>query len=222
MVWCIVSCFFFLMIRRPPRSTLFPYTTLFRATRPGGIPGAIEDRVVLIGLRARPRVEGHAREGAVGLIDAHHAPQRIVGPDPRDALLDEVRLGVVAIALREVGLVLLDRVSLVVEDRASVSDPPLAALRSRGNPCFGQHGIAEPGRISHGDLPARRGIAVGLPALGPRRQRSPTVVPGPGVVREPRGRIVERVAFTVSTDERGRGPAPHRVEPPRRGLPVGS
>src|SRR2546426_12786547 len=24
-------CFFFLMIRRPPRSTLFPYTTLFRA-----------------------------------------------------------------------------------------------------------------------------------------------------------------------------------------------
>src|SRR6266496_5164228 len=28
------SFFFFLMIRRPPRSTLFPYTTLFRS-RPG-------------------------------------------------------------------------------------------------------------------------------------------------------------------------------------------
>src|SRR3712207_9557862 len=27
--------FFFLMIRRPPRSTLFPYTTLFRSARPG-------------------------------------------------------------------------------------------------------------------------------------------------------------------------------------------
>src|SRR5256885_465465 len=27
-----VSDFFFLMIRRPPRSTLFPYTTLFRST----------------------------------------------------------------------------------------------------------------------------------------------------------------------------------------------
>src|SRR6266446_9535534 len=25
------GCFFFLMIRRPPRSTLFPYTTLFRS-----------------------------------------------------------------------------------------------------------------------------------------------------------------------------------------------
>src|SRR5256885_11961393 len=28
-----VSIFFFLMIRRPPRSTLFPYTTLFRSER---------------------------------------------------------------------------------------------------------------------------------------------------------------------------------------------
>src|SRR2546430_17614579 len=28
--------FFFLMIRRPPRSTLFPYTTLFRSARTGG------------------------------------------------------------------------------------------------------------------------------------------------------------------------------------------
>src|SRR2546429_9869960 len=27
-------CFFFLMIRRPPRSTLFPYTTLFRSPPP--------------------------------------------------------------------------------------------------------------------------------------------------------------------------------------------
>src|ERR1035437_10582238 len=27
------SSFFFLMIRRPPRSTLFPYTTLFRSPR---------------------------------------------------------------------------------------------------------------------------------------------------------------------------------------------
>src|SRR2546425_1125766 len=28
--------FFFLMIRRPPRSTLFPYTTLFRSHAPEG------------------------------------------------------------------------------------------------------------------------------------------------------------------------------------------
>src|SRR2546422_5284024 len=45
--------FFFLMIRRPPRSTLFPYTTLFRsarlsvvqrARRRGAIPGAASQR----------------------------------------------------------------------------------------------------------------------------------------------------------------------------------
>src|SRR5258706_11799508 len=37
--------FFFLMIRRPPRSTLFPYTTLFRSNgRLGGAPfGNIHD-----------------------------------------------------------------------------------------------------------------------------------------------------------------------------------
>src|SRR2546430_6391418 len=33
-----VSRFFFLMIRRPPRSTLFPYTTLFRSTAEFRIP----------------------------------------------------------------------------------------------------------------------------------------------------------------------------------------
>src|SRR6266487_5640107 len=53
---CSRSCsfFFFLMIRRPPRSTLFPYTTLFRScsrrrgARPGprqpaGAPGRSEE-----------------------------------------------------------------------------------------------------------------------------------------------------------------------------------
>src|SRR3712207_7652797 len=38
--------FFFLMIRRPPRSTLFPYTTLFRSVRAGedsvGAPVSLE------------------------------------------------------------------------------------------------------------------------------------------------------------------------------------
>src|SRR5216683_5164385 len=37
----MVNCdyyFFFLMIRRPPRSTLFPYTTLFRSKWHSGAP----------------------------------------------------------------------------------------------------------------------------------------------------------------------------------------
>src|SRR3712207_9180318 len=50
-VSCIyVSCclfFFFLMIRRPPRSTLFPYTTLFRSVAGDCLPcTAGEDRTV--------------------------------------------------------------------------------------------------------------------------------------------------------------------------------
>src|SRR2546430_11591432 len=40
--------FFFLMIRRPPRSTLFPYTTLFRSS---------DDRFLLV----HPSVAPHAR-----------------------------------------------------------------------------------------------------------------------------------------------------------------
>src|SRR2546430_9418883 len=35
--WVGVSFFFFLMIRRPPRSTLFPYTTLFRSLLDEGV-----------------------------------------------------------------------------------------------------------------------------------------------------------------------------------------
>src|SRR5256885_10306425 len=37
MVAVHIFLFFFLMIRRPPRSTLFPYTTLFRS-QPLGVP----------------------------------------------------------------------------------------------------------------------------------------------------------------------------------------
>src|ERR1043166_9814691 len=37
-LYCSSCFFFFLMIRRPPRSTLFPYTTLFRS------PGAAESQ----------------------------------------------------------------------------------------------------------------------------------------------------------------------------------
>src|SRR6266550_2529015 len=45
--------FFFLMIRRPPRSTLFPYTTLFRSRRGRGPPR--DAPVPLPRLDVRPR-----------------------------------------------------------------------------------------------------------------------------------------------------------------------
>src|SRR3712207_9329633 len=40
----LTFCFFFLMIRRPPRSTLFPYTTLFRSHQPGAVRSTVEER----------------------------------------------------------------------------------------------------------------------------------------------------------------------------------
>src|SRR5436305_11800319 len=46
--------FFFLMIRRPPRSTLFPYTTLFRSPSSGEI-------VVTTGRQDASRGGTHAR-----------------------------------------------------------------------------------------------------------------------------------------------------------------
>src|SRR5258708_23780913 len=46
------------MIRRPPRSTLFPYTTLFRSRGPGRTAiGALQDSFAGRGIK-RPRVDG--------------------------------------------------------------------------------------------------------------------------------------------------------------------
>src|SRR3712207_8648216 len=61
--------FFFLMIRRPPRSTLFPYTTLFRSHR----PAAADQRPVLQLLLEQLGVRDHhllAGKGAdAGALD---------------------------------------------------------------------------------------------------------------------------------------------------------
>src|SRR2546427_8005063 len=68
--------FFFLMIRRPPRSTLFPYTTLFRSgwTRRGRscagsaprracrVTGRRSGRRRAAGPRSTPRSEEHTSE----------------------------------------------------------------------------------------------------------------------------------------------------------------
>src|SRR5438445_13799229 len=46
---------FFLMLRRPPRSTLFPYTTLFRSRRQDVEQGAVPQRLDRdLGPRPRP------------------------------------------------------------------------------------------------------------------------------------------------------------------------
>src|SRR6476619_7758157 len=53
--------FFFLMIRRPPRSTLFPYTTLFRSPRDRGAIRTRQSRRRRLAA-ARRRSEEHTSE----------------------------------------------------------------------------------------------------------------------------------------------------------------
>src|SRR5258708_30895945 len=75
----MVCLFFFLMIRRPPRSTLFPYTTLFRSNLTAvlhvghGLNNIIQD--VLIRFE---RMRGRAAEWLPGTDHAGIATQNIV------------------------------------------------------------------------------------------------------------------------------------------------
>src|SRR5687768_17785899 len=56
--------FFFLMIRRPPRSTLFPYTTLFRSLGSIGFRGydGPDGRFASLCVQAAPSVSGKDRK----------------------------------------------------------------------------------------------------------------------------------------------------------------
>src|SRR3712207_8767124 len=64
----VVCYFFFLMRRRPPRSTLFPYTTLFRSRR--------EPRARLPDLLARGLLRGRGRPGDDAQAADHQHPRR--------------------------------------------------------------------------------------------------------------------------------------------------
>src|SRR2546430_17361531 len=79
------------MIRRPPRSTLFPYTTLFRSPHDRG-----EARVHLASLKAEPRADHAAglakvAEDRLRAVDRHREADRLrlFGDERVDA--DDVR-----------------------------------------------------------------------------------------------------------------------------------
>src|SRR2546425_10970028 len=65
-VGVLIMIFFFLMIRRPPRSTLFPYTTLFRSHRSPDRHSAQlhfrEDTVTIFMISLSRRSEEHTSE----------------------------------------------------------------------------------------------------------------------------------------------------------------
>src|SRR2546425_7012569 len=98
------SFFFFLMIRRPPRSTLFPYTTLFRsrakaATHVGGDhphlvlgnaehEGAHEQPVHVRVLRGHP--EGRSEEHTSELQSLAYLVCRLLLEKKKDTMSDEI------------------------------------------------------------------------------------------------------------------------------------
>src|SRR2546422_5910130 len=58
-VTLMVSGFFFLMIRRPPRSTLFPYTTLFRSQARGQRVEGPDPQAARVGAEHRGHTRAH-------------------------------------------------------------------------------------------------------------------------------------------------------------------
>src|SRR2546426_2024872 len=68
------------MIRRPPRSTLFPYTTLFRSPCPGvsGIWYLLQQHVVRPRLPRREMLEVHVELG----VERHPGRSQVHEPHP--------------------------------------------------------------------------------------------------------------------------------------------
>src|SRR2546429_5723845 len=66
------------MIRRPPRSTLFPYTTLFRSVRPAGIKEAASQlpSVQAVSERHVPRLETQPLPGIARRPDGRGQQER--------------------------------------------------------------------------------------------------------------------------------------------------
>src|SRR3712207_9447018 len=108
------------MIRRPPRSTLFPYTTLFRSDP--------------------PRVDHAGPEDAVGLLLQRPGPHRV-----RRRRVTDVRLGVAAGQRAHGG----DHAAVVLEVVVTVGDVVLAGvdvLRGDLDAAGGGAHVVRPGR----------------------------------------------------------------------------
>src|SRR6266508_5411171 len=82
-----IKQFFFLMMQQPPRSTLFPYTTLFRPPTATGIAGELRARTASVGVRCWHSVaRGQSFAPAArsrGTAQTATAQQQQVGPRTR-------------------------------------------------------------------------------------------------------------------------------------------
>src|SRR2546425_11354232 len=119
------------MIRRPPRSTLFPYTTLFRSVAP--------DSIVVLGLRRLERSQVLEQSGlAPGRPVGYRDIQRAVQALYTTGQYDDVRVEQTAVGGREL---------LIVRVRER---PILIKWALRGVSRLGEHGVRDKVQLLEG------------------------------------------------------------------------
>src|SRR3712207_1476000 len=119
--------FFFLMIRRPPRSTLFPYTTLFRAEFNARYGPTVGDRIRVadsdLFLRVDEDRQARGDEPLWGYgktIRLKQAQRATAGPSELDTVI--------------VGAVIADPVVGVVKADIGIKDGRIVGVGAAGNP----------------------------------------------------------------------------------------
>src|SRR6266850_3891306 len=172
-MFLFLSFFFFLMIRRPPRSTLFPYTTLFRSASPMTatsyfiddllcgpgpawrahyrVPRARATGSTLHGSR-RPHADHVGRE--VELEPLALAPVASARQEEQDALvLAQRHPGLVTVAHEQESLDHTDE--RVAASRRTLVGRDLDVFRADGDVGGGPGGRSRPRRDAPGQRPAR-------------------------------------------------------------------
>src|SRR2546425_2121341 len=190
------------MIRRPPRSTLFPYTTLFRSTRTGGVWLAIDSATDIASVAAgRPPAAasgGHAagaRRHAAEIVRLVDVALSRLGVEPRDlegivvgdgpGSFTGLRIGWAAAKglAQEAGLELRAVPSLMAAAAGAAfrlgPDPVAACFDALRGQVYGALYVFHPDRVDTLVAPALLTVAE-LTRVAPVR---PRVVVGDGAVR---------------------------------------
>src|SRR3712207_1494077 len=148
------------MIRRPPRSTLFPYTTLFRSWRRGGdgrrcAELAHANRIALVG-QLSAAIAHEVGQPITGIVTNAQVALRLLGAEPAD--LEETRQTLLRVVQdgKRAGEI-LERVRALVR-----KSPPRTELLSINDAIREALSLAQ-GQIAKHGVSVRTGLAEGLP-----------------------------------------------------------
>src|SRR2546422_4335544 len=180
------------MIRRPPRSTLFPYTTLFRSLQRNVVAdGQVSDE--LDSGRAEPTEAGrHARVPSVARVAEQREPQlvgaegemseRLADEGERDAVLDARRGG--APPQQRVPAVTAPREAARAAERPGEAQTQHALRHTADLEQIGERSAGRPGREAHGEHVVREAAGAGNAGVQ-RQSRAQLVGPAGGALLLP-------------------------------------